>query len=132
MRNKRLHLKDNYEFLGANGADPTLDLYLPFNMTEMGRGDQKRPCMLICPGGGYGFCSQRESEFVALQFLAHGFNAFVLTYSTETHRYPTQIREVAAALELKDHLYGGKWDWMDIAITMAGVGVGHLIRRTVL
>ena len=39
---------------------------------------------------------------------------------------------VAAALELKDHLYGGKWDWMDIAITMAGVGVGYLIRRTVL
>lgn len=39
---------------------------------------------------------------------------------------------VAAALELKDHLYGGKWDWIDIATTMAGVAVGHLIRRMML
>lgn len=100
MRYERLHLKDYYGFLGANGADPTLEYYLPFNMTEIGRENQKRPCMLICPGGGYGFCSQREAEAVALHFLPQGFNAFVLTYSTEPHRYPTQIREVAAALEL--------------------------------
>lgn len=39
---------------------------------------------------------------------------------------------VAAALELKDHLYGGRFDWVDIAVTMVGVCVGHLIRRTVL
>ena len=100
MRYERLHLKDYYGFLGANGADPTLEYYLPFNMTEIGRENQKRPCMLICPGGGYGFCSQREAEAVALHFLPQGFNAFVLTYSTEPHRYPTQVREVAAALEL--------------------------------
>ena len=36
MRYEQLHLKEHYEFLGDNGADPTLDLYLPFNMTEMG------------------------------------------------------------------------------------------------
>lgn len=100
MRYECLHLKEYYEFLGSNGADPTLELYLPFNMTEIGREDQKRPCMLICPGGGYGFCSQREAEAAALHFLPQGFNAFVLTYSTEPHRYPTQVREVAAAVEL--------------------------------
>lgn len=35
---------------------------------------------------------------------------------------------VAAALELKDHLWGGKWDWIDFGITVAGVIVGRLIR----
>lgn len=35
---------------------------------------------------------------------------------------------VAAALELKDKLWGGKWDWIDFCLTIAGVSVGHLIR----
>lgn len=35
---------------------------------------------------------------------------------------------VAATLELKDHLWGGKWDWIDFGITVAGVIVGRLIR----
>lgn len=35
---------------------------------------------------------------------------------------------VAGALELKDKLYGGKWDWVDFGSTMVGVVVGRLIR----
>lgn len=35
---------------------------------------------------------------------------------------------VASALELKDKLSGGKWDWIDFGLTIAGVGVGYLIR----
>ena len=35
---------------------------------------------------------------------------------------------VAAALELKDKLWGGKWDWTDFGVTVAGVIVGRLIR----
>lgn len=38
---------------------------------------------------------------------------------------------VAAALELKDKLWGGKWDWIDFALTVAGVAVGRLIRIAV-
>lgn len=37
---------------------------------------------------------------------------------------------VAGALELKDKLWGGKWDWVDFGCTMAGVVVGRLIRVT--
>ena len=79
MKHEILHLKDHFPFLGADGCDATVELYLPFNMTEMRRENQKRPCIVVCPGGGYGFCSQRESEVIALAFLAEGFNAFVLT-----------------------------------------------------
>lgn len=35
---------------------------------------------------------------------------------------------IAAALELKDRLWGGKWDWTDFALTTGGAVVGHLIR----
>lgn len=38
---------------------------------------------------------------------------------------------VAAALELKDELWGGKWDWIDFGCTVAGVVVGRLIRWAV-
>lgn len=38
---------------------------------------------------------------------------------------------VAAALELKDRLWGGNWDWIDFALTVAGSGVGQLIRAAV-
>jgi len=36
---------------------------------------------------------------------------------------------VAATLELKDKLWGGKWDWVDFALTVGGVIVGRLIGR---
>lgn len=100
MKIETIHLKELYPFAGLDGCDPTVDVFLPFNMTEMNRQDRKRPCMLICPGGGYAFCSQREWEPVALHFLPEGFNVFVLNYSAAPHRFPTQLREVAATVDL--------------------------------
>ena len=43
MKTETLHLKDAYPFLGENGCDPTVDIYLPYNMTEMHRENRKRP-----------------------------------------------------------------------------------------
>lgn len=45
-------------------------------------------------------CSQRESEPIALQFLPQGYNVFTITYSVAPHCFPTQLREVAALMEL--------------------------------
>lgn len=100
MRTETIHLKDIFPFLGENSCDPTLDIILPQNMTEMGRQDQKRPSILICPGGGYAGVSQREGEPIGVHFLPEGCNIFVLTYSVAPNRFPTQLREVAAAMEL--------------------------------
>ncbi len=108
MKHEVLHLKNFYGFLGENGADPTVTTYLPFNMPEMNRQDQKRPCMVICPGGGYGICSQRESEVVASHFLPLGFNVFVINYSVAPHKFPTQLIEVAAVFEL---IYKNADEW---------------------
>ncbi len=126
MRSERIRLKYYYSFLGDGGKDPTLDLYLPYNMPEMKREKDKRPCLLICPGGGYGFCSERESEPIALHFLTEGFNVFVLRYSVAPYRFPSQLREVAASLELINR-FSDLWncDTKKIAIMGFSAG-GHL------
>lgn len=38
---------------------------------------------------------------------------------------------VAAALELKDKLWCGRWDWVDFALTVSGVALGRLTRIAV-
>ena len=41
----------------------------------------KRDAMLVIPGGGYSaVCTEREGEPIALAYVAHGMNAFVLNY----------------------------------------------------
>ena len=126
MKYEVLHLKDYYPFLGENGCDPTVEVYLPYNMTEMNRQNDKRPCMIVCPGGGYGMCSQREAEPIALQFLPQGYNVFTITYSVAPHRFPTQLREVAALMEL---IYKNADDWNCDVSKIAIIGFsagGHL------
>lgn len=42
---------------------------------------EKRPAIVVCPGGGYMYCSPREAEPVALAYTARGFHTFILRYS---------------------------------------------------
>lgn len=49
---------------------------------ELTLGQEKtRPAIVVCPGGGYLYCSPREAEPVALSYAARGFHAFILRYS---------------------------------------------------
>lgn len=97
---EKIHMNKVYDFLGKDGCDPVLRIYLPLNLPEMDRQNQKRPCILICPGGGYGSCSEREGEPIALKFLSAGYNVFILNYSCAPNRFPVQLCEVAAALDM--------------------------------
>lgn len=45
----------------------------------------KRPAILIFPGGGFFMCSDREAEPVALAYMAEGYNTFILRYSVGEH-----------------------------------------------
>ena len=103
---KNLELKNYFDFLGEDDRNPSVDVYLPYDSLD--REDYKRPCLVICPGGGYAFCSSREAEPIALKFLPEGFNVFVLWYSVAPHKFPTQIREVAALMEL---IYNNAKEW---------------------
>ena len=44
--------------------------------------DRVRPAMLVIPGGGYGYCSEREGKPVAMTFYEKGYQTFVLPYTT--------------------------------------------------
>jgi len=60
--------------------------------------------LLVLPGGGYHFCSKRESEPVAMAFYSRGYNVFVLDY-VQNHElvYPEHLEEACLAVGfLKD------------------------------
>lgn len=61
--------------------DATLEGYILDCELLLGQ-QTARPAVVICPGGGYVYCSPREAEPVALAYAARGIHAFVLRYST--------------------------------------------------
>lgn len=80
----------------------TLALYQLDSSREMPYAD-KRPGVLVCPGGGYRFCSDREAEPIAMCFLAMGYHAFVLRYSlNENARFPQPLQDVDEAFAYLD------------------------------
>lgn len=55
--------------------------YLHDGETEKMTDRLVRPCVIICPGGGYSTLSAREAEPPATAFFAKGYNVFILYYS---------------------------------------------------
>lgn len=86
----------------------------------------KRPLILICPGGGYSRTSDREAETMALQFLAMGFHAAILRYSCDPAKFPTALLEVASCMALiRDH--ANEWHVDEDKILVQGCSAGgHL------
>lgn len=85
-----------------------------------------RPLILICPGGGYGYTSDREAESMALQFLAMGYHAAVLRYSCAPAQYPTALLELASSMKLiREH--AKEWNIAEDKIVVQGCSAGgHL------
>lgn len=74
------------------------DAYLPEKSAEM-PGMDTRPAMMICPGGGYDFVSDREAEPVALDYLAAGYTCFVLHYVVkEKAAFPHSLCDLMHAM----------------------------------
>ena len=71
---KMIHLECG-EFPGATLEGYILDCRLPLGQ------ETARPAVVVCPGGGYVYCSDAEAEPVALSYTASGFHAFILRYS---------------------------------------------------
>ena len=89
-------------------------------------GIDKRPLVLLCPGGGYARTSDREAEAMALQFLAMGYHAAILRYSCAPAKYPTALTEVAYSMALiRKHAQEWHVDADKIVIQGCSAG-GHL------
>ncbi len=75
-----------------------LKAYRHSEMPEMGV-TRIRPAMLVLPGGGYCFVSQREAEPIALEYFKQGFDCFVLDYDIAPYRhYPTPVLQAGMAM----------------------------------
>ena len=77
-------------------SDISLTAYVLSDSPDLLAG-KKRPAVLVCPGGGYFNCSDREGEPVALRFAAMGYHAFVLRYATYTEggAFPDLTKPIA-------------------------------------
>lgn len=60
--------------------DTSLEGYILDCKITLGQ-EIKRPAVVVCPGGGYVYCSDAEAEPVALSYASSGFHAFILRYS---------------------------------------------------
>ena len=59
----------------------TLTTYVASDTPELNK--TPRRAIIVCPGGGYHFLSDRENEPIARFYMAKGMNAFVLRYSVQ-------------------------------------------------
>lgn len=92
-----------------------------------------RPCVVICPGGGYAHVSPREGEPVAMRFFTAGCQAFVLTYTVFDTQGPAAqplgllpLRELAAAVAVV-RAHSGEWHVDPGQVTVCGFSAGgHL------
>lgn len=120
----------------------TLTTYVLTDSKDLLNG-KKRPAMLICPGGAYLHCTDRESEPVALRFAAMGYHAFVLRYNVYSEAtdsfedifggkklevrprtvYPAPIHDIAKAMTyINDH--SGEWVVDTEKIGLCGFSAG--------
>lgn len=91
------------------------------------RGITERPAVMVIPGGGYQFCSDREAEAVAFAYLNAGYHAFVLRYSIEPYAiWPQPLEDYEQAMEYIS-AHAKEWHLMRDKIALAGFSAGgHL------
>lgn len=95
MIHEVVNLKEHFPMLKH---DVMLTSYCPENYLEFSI-NKKRKVVLVLPGGGYAFLSDREAEPVALRFTGKNIATFVLKYNiNEKLVYPAPYIEVFAAL----------------------------------
>lgn len=102
---------EEYDYPCAGDFLPNLTAYLHED-------EQARPAMVVVPGGGYAMVSPTEGEIVAKKFYHAGYQAFVLTYTTNMFRIKAlekqplkdisravrYVRKHAGELKIKDNM----------------------------
>ena len=110
--------------------------YLREETTEM-PAFNTRPAMLILPGGGYAYCSSREADPVAMQFLQAGYNVFILYYtcrgqeSQPALRWQPLIDAAGAILHIRKNAVQFHIDPAKVAVCGFSAG-GHLAASTAI
>ncbi|MFP3156009.1 alpha/beta hydrolase [Lachnospiraceae bacterium ZAX-1] len=125
MMNETLNLWEEgaYNYPAAFGFIPTITTYLH-------GGDANLPAMIVVPGGGYTGISPTEGELVAKKFYDMGYQAFVVTYTTNTFMtVPLKMQPLEdlskAIMMVRKH--AKKWHIKENQVTVCGFSAGgHL------
>lgn len=87
-----------HETICLYGDDPrvTLTSYIHGDHPDLRM--PRRPAVIVFPGGGLAYLSEREAEPAALEFFARGANVFVLRYSIgDFGHYPLPLLDASLA-----------------------------------
>ena len=87
----------------------------------------RRPAIVILPGGGYQYCSDREADPVAFAYLKAGFQTFILRYSVGKDAvWPNPLEDYEQAMELI-RANADRWNvWPDKIAVIGFSAGGHL------
>ena len=88
----------------------------------------ERPAVVICPGGAYAFCSNREADPPAFAFFARGYHVFILRYTTGPGKAcgMQPLRELSESVALVRR-NAGEWGVLPHQIAVMGFSAGgHL------
>lgn len=126
MTVKTFDINVPYRKAGLPEADvsPKLKAFLIDVSYEIGK--KNRPAVIVCPGGGYDFVSEREADPIAMRFAAYGVHAFVLQYSVVGKLFPTALLELAQSVAYV-RANAENWDIDPNKIAVCGFSAGgHL------
>lgn len=114
------------DFVLDEARKVSLRVYLWEDSQEFQTG-LERPMVIVCPGGGYTFLSDREADTIALQYLAAGFHAAILKYGILEHAVaPGPLRDAADAVAfVRDHAKEWLVSYEDVFISGFSAG-GHV------
>ncbi len=124
MKLGKINLSDVYPSLKGGALTPFV---LPYPFDSEGA-PFKRPALIVVPGGAYCMVSKREALPVANQFLARGFQAFVLDYVCSPEAvYPEQLKELACAIDYVKKHADEYWVNADEVFVIGFSAGGHLV-----
>lgn len=107
----------------------TLTTYVSYDPPELKM--QPRRAIIVCPGGGYRFLSDREGEAIVKHYLAAGLNVFLLRYTVGegAKDYAPLIEASLAIKHVREHAEEYNIDPNYVFICGFSAG-GHLAAST--
>ncbi len=104
-----------------------LDSHVPYLVAFPVAGAKRAPALLVLPGGGYSFRSEKLDGLDLAEWLSErGVAAFVLNYRVDPYRYPVPLRDAERAMRwLRAHADEQGIDARRLGVLGSSAG-GHL------